>query len=101
MRGHQVRSMSMLQKIVEVQFRKGSHVMSYKESFIGESFTAVDLLQSSFIKSGRLTSLLQPVTGYRGISTLRRDKITASLLGVPAPKQTFWRDIFFNVESVD
>ena len=53
--------MPLLENTAEVPFRKGSR-MIYKESFISELYTAVDVLQSSNIKIGGLTSLLQPVT---------------------------------------
>ena len=47
--------MPLLEKNVEVQFRKGSRMIYYKESLISELYTTVDFLQSSFIKSGGLT----------------------------------------------
>ena len=51
-------NMPLLEKIIEVQLRKVSHMMYYKEPFITKLHTAVDVLQYSFIKSGGLTSLL-------------------------------------------
>ena len=53
--------MPLLENTTEVPFRKGSR-MIYKESFMSELYTAVDVLQSSNIEIGGLTSLLQPVT---------------------------------------
>ena len=61
----------------------------YKESFIMEFYTAVDFLQSFFIAATN-----NSISGRQ-----KGDKIIASLLGVPASKQSFWRDIFFNDES--
>lgn len=51
-------NMPLLEKIIEVQLRKVSHMMYYKEPFITKLHTAVDVLQYFFIKNGGLTSLL-------------------------------------------
>ena len=51
--------MSLLEKFFWVQFKKDSRIY-YEESFIIDWYTAVDFSQSSFIKSGGYTSLLQP-----------------------------------------
>ena len=39
-----------MESIVEVQFRKGSRMLHYKESFLKESYTIVNFLQPSFFK---------------------------------------------------
>ena len=51
-------NMPLLEKIIEVQLRKVSHMMYNKEPFITKLHTAVDVLQYFFIKNGGLTSLL-------------------------------------------
>lgn len=96
-RGHQLRSKFRCQKkFLRPSSTKMlySRMMLYKESFISELYATVEFLQSSFIMSGVLTSLPQLVSGYRGSSALKQDKVIASLLGVPVSKQSFWRNIY-------
>ena len=42
--------MPLTESIVEVQFKKGSSMLHYKESFLEESYTTVNFLQPSFLK---------------------------------------------------
>ena len=42
--------MPLMKSIAEVQFKKGSSMLHYKESFLEESYTTVNFLQSSFLK---------------------------------------------------
>ena len=42
--------MSLMESIVEVQFKKGSSMLHYKESFLEESYRPVNILQPSFLK---------------------------------------------------
>ena len=44
-----------MKSIAEVHFKKGSSMLHYKESFLGESYTTVNFLQTSFLTlSGRV-----------------------------------------------
>ena len=42
--------MSLMESIVEVQFKRGSSMLRYKESFLEESYTTVNFIQPSFLK---------------------------------------------------
>ena len=42
--------MLLMKSIAEVQFKKGSSMLHYKESFLEESYTTVNFLQPSFLK---------------------------------------------------
>ena len=45
----------LMKSIAEVHFKKGSSMLHYKESFLGESYTTVNFLQTSFLTlSGRV-----------------------------------------------
>ena len=54
--------MPLMESKVKVQFKTGSSMLHYKESFLGESFTTVNFLQPSFLKKGGLKTFPAPST---------------------------------------
>ena len=54
--------MALMESIVEVQFKKGSSMLHYKESFL------VNFLQPSFFKKGGLETFHAPSTERHGIT---------------------------------
>ena len=74
--------MPLMESIAEVQFKKGSSMLHYKESFLEESYTTVNFLQP-FLKKGDLKTFPAPSTERRGITKSERDNIINTLEGVP------------------
>ena len=67
-----------MKSIVEVQFKKGSSMLHYKESFLEESYTTVNFLQPSFLKKGGLKTFPAPSTKRRGITQSKGIAFTAT-----------------------
>ena len=80
----------LLNKICEVQFRKGSGFLHFKLNF-ADDFKTVDFLNPKFV-------LERPEkrTELRGIPTKKKEGIVKLLSGVPAGKRKFWYDIAVN-----
>ena len=93
--------MPLLENIIEVQFKKGSSMLHYKETFLDVNYKTVDFLQSSFKKQGGLKTFPAPTKERRGISQSKRDKIINTLKGVPQSTHTFWENIPLNEKSLD
>ena len=74
--------MPLMESIAEVQFKKGSSMLHYKESFLEESYTTVNFLQP-FLKKGGLKTFPAPSTERREITKSERDNIVNTLEGVP------------------
>ena len=70
--------MPLMESIVEVQFKKGSSMLHYKESFLEESYTTVNFLQPSFLKKGGLKTFPAPSTKRRGITQSKGIAFTAT-----------------------
>ena len=82
--------MPLMESIVEVQCKKGSSMLHYKESFLEESYTTVNFLQPSFLKKGGLKTFHAPRTERRDITQSKCDNIVNTLKGVP---HSFWSSI--------
>ena len=72
-----------MESIVEVQFKKGSSKLHYKDSLLEESYTTVNFLQPSFFKKGRLKTFTAPSTESRGITQSKSDNVANTLKVVP------------------
>ena len=88
-----------MKSIAEVQFKKGSSMLHYKESFLEESYTTVNFLQPSFFKKDGLETFPSPRTERRGITQSKRDNIVNTLKGVPQSPHSFWISIYCNNTS--
>ena len=86
--------MPLMKSIAEVQFKKGSSMLHYKESFLEESYTTVNFLQPSFLKKDGLKTFPAPSTERRGITQSKRDNIVNTLKGVPQSPHSFWKIAF-------
>ena len=75
--------MPLMESIVEVQLKKESSMLHYKESFLKESYTTVNILQPTFFKKGGLKTFPVPSTERLGITHSTRDNIVNSLKDVP------------------
>ena len=93
--------MPLMESIVEVQFKKGSSMLHYKESFLEESYTTVNFLQPSFLKQGGLKTFPALSTERRGITQSKRDNIVNTLKSVPQLAHSFWNSICCNITSLD
>ena len=91
--------MPLMKSIAEVLFKKGSSMLHYKESFLEESYTTVNLLQPSFFKKDGLETFPSPSTERRGITQSKRDNIVNTLKGVPQSPHSFWNSIYCNNTS--
>ena len=87
---------SLMESIVEVQFRKGRSMLHYKEFFLEESYTTVNFLQHSFLKKGGLKIFPVPSTERSGITQSKRDNIVNTVKGVPQSAHSFWNRIYCN-----
>ena len=85
--------MPLMESIVEVQFKKGSSMLHYKESFLEESYTTVNFLQPSFLKKGGLKTFYAPSTERRDITQSKCGNIANILKGVPQSAHSFWNSI--------
>ena len=90
-----------MKSIAEVQFKKGSSMLHYKESFLEESYTTINFLQPSFLKKDGLKTFPAPSTERRGITQSKRDNIVNTLKGVPQSAHSFWNSIYCNNTSPD
>ena len=93
--------MPLMKSIAEVQFKKGSSMLHYKESFLEESYTTVNFLQPSFLKKDGLKTFPALITERRGITQSKRDNIVNTLKGVPQSAHSFWNSIYCNNTSPD
>ena len=82
--------MPLMESIVAVQFKKGSSMLHYKESFLEESYATINFLQSSFLKKGGLKTFPTTSTECCGITKSKRDNIMHTLKGVPPSAHSFW-----------
>ena len=85
-----------LQEISEVEFKKGSRSLWYKESFDGEA-TEVDFLRNTF----KLDDKPPHYTEHRGISKSKSDGILKLTKSFPSAKKRFWLDLPINDQSKD
>ena len=93
--------MPLMKSIAEVQFKKGSSMLHYKESVLEESYTTVNCLQPSFLKKDALKTFPAPSTECRGITQSKRDKLVNTLKGVPQSAHSFWNSTYCNNTSPD
>ena len=93
--------MPLIKSIAEVQFKKGSSMLHYKESFLEESYTTVNFLQPSFLKKDGLKTFPALITERRGITQSKRDNVINTLKGVPQSAHSFWNSIYCNNTSPD
>ena len=93
--------MPLMKSIAEVQFKKGSSMLHYKESFLEESYITVNFLQPSFLKKDGLKTFPAPRTERRGIAQSKRDNIVNTLKGVPQSAHSFWNSIYCKNTSLD
>ena len=89
--------MPLMESIVEVQSKKGSSVLHYKESFLEEIYTTVTFLQRSFF----LKTFPVPSTERRGITQSKRGNFVGTLKSVPQSAHSFWNSIYCNSTSLD
>ena len=89
--------MPLMESIVEVQFKKGSSMVHYKESFLEEIYTTVTFLQRSFFRK----TFPVPSTERRGITQSKRGNLVSTLKGVPQSAHSFWNRIYCNSTSLD
>ena len=93
--------MTLMKSIAEVQFKKGSSMLHYNESFLAESYTTVNFFQPSFLKKDGLKTFPASSTERRGITQSKRDNIVNTLKGVPQSVHSFWNSISCNNTSPD
>ena len=93
--------MSLMESIVKVQFKKGSSMLHYKESFLKEGCTTVNILQPSFLKRSSLKIFRAPSTERRGIKQSNRDNIVNTLKGVAQVAHSLCYRIYYSNMSPD
>ena len=93
--------MPLMESMVEVQFKKRTSMLHYQESFLKESYTTVNFLQSFFLKKMDLKTFPTPTTKYHSITQLQRDNIVKTLNGVPQLAHSFSNSIYCNKTSPD
>ena len=93
--------MPLMESIVEVQFKKGSSMLHYKESFLEESYTTTNFLQPSFLKKDGLKTFPAPKPERHGITQSKCDNIINTLKGILQSVHSFWNSIYCNNTSPD
>ena len=93
--------MPLMESIVEVQFKIGSSMLHYKESFLEESYTTVNFLLPSFLKKDGLKTFPTPSTDPRGITRSKSDNIVNTVKGVPLSTYSIWNSIYCNTTTPD
>ena len=78
----------LMESIVEVQFRKGSRMLHYKESLLKESYTTVNFLQPSFFK--KVNTLHQALNTV----AIHNQNVTISLTRITQLAHSFWNSIY-------
>ena len=91
--------MPFMKSIVEVQLKKGSSMLHYKESILEESYTAVNFLQPSFLKKGGFKTFPTPSTECHGIIRSKRDNVVNTLKGVSQLAHSFPSGILFTARA--
>lgn len=99
--GHRTRQtkkvvLPILGSIVEVQFRKGSRLLFYKQSF-DDSYTEVEFLKPTF----NIHTFPEVMTEPRGISSAKKEKLVKLAGCFDPPKRKFWAEMPVNDASHD
>ena len=93
--------MSLMESVVEVQFKKGRNMSYYKESFLGEIYTTVNFLQVFFLKKGGLKTFPASSTERNDITQSKRENTGNTMKGVPQSTHSFWNGIYCKNTSPD